>query len=157
MTLLTLTIISSTTGEWVAAVRALTGIAPLAYVGDSAVPDQVRTRTLAEETKRVFRARVVNPRWMAAMQRHGYKGAFEMAATVDYIFGYDATAGVIDDWMYQQLAQSYVFDKEVSEFMRKSNPWALQGISKRLLEAAEQRDFGPSHRQRRWINFALSF
>ncbi|MEK6648434.1 MAG: cobaltochelatase subunit CobN, partial [Actinomycetota bacterium] len=91
-------------GGMVAAVRALTGIAPLAYVGDSAVPDQVRTRTLAEETKRVFRARVVNPRWMAAMQRHGYKGAFEMAATVDYIFGYDATAGVIDDWMYQQLA-----------------------------------------------------
>lgn len=125
-------------GGMVAAVRALTGIAPLAYVGDSAVPDQVRTRTLAEETKRVFRARVVNPRWMAAMQRHGYKGAFEMAATVDYIFGYDATAGVIDDWMYQQLAQSYVFDKQVSEFMRKSNPWALQGISKRLLEAAER-------------------
>lgn len=125
-------------GGMVATVRALTGIAPLAYVGDSAVPDQVRTRTLAEETKRVFRARVVNPRWMAAMQRHGYKGAFEMAATVDYIFGYDATAGVIDDWMYQQLAQSYVFDKEVSEFMRRSNPWALQGISKRLLEAAER-------------------
>ena len=64
----------------------------------------------AEETKRVFRARVVNPRWIAAMQRHGYKGAFEMAATVDYLFGYDATAGVVDDWMYEQLAPSYVFE-----------------------------------------------
>jgi len=125
-------------GGMVATVRALTGAAPLAYVGDSAVPDQVRTRTLAEETKRVFRARVVNPRWVGAMQRHGYKGAFEMAATVDYIFGYDATAGVIDDWMYQQLAESYVFDQTVSDFMRRSNPWALQGISKRLLEAAER-------------------
>jgi len=125
-------------GGMVATVRALTGTAPLAYVGDSAVPDQVRTRTLAEETKRVFRARVVNPRWMGAMQRHGYKGAFEMAATVDYIFGYDATAGVIDDWMYQQLAESYVFDQQVSDFMRRSNPWALQGISKRLLEAAQR-------------------
>ena len=60
----------------------------------------MRTRTLAEETKRVFRARVVNPKWIAAMQRHGYKGAFELAATVDYLFGYDATAGVVDDWMY---------------------------------------------------------
>ncbi len=63
----------------------------------------MRTRTLSEETTRVFRARVVNPRWMTAMRRHGYKGAFEMAATVDYLFGYDATAGVMADWMYEQL------------------------------------------------------
>jgi len=125
-------------GGMVATVRALTGSAPAAYVGDSAVPDQVRTRTLAEETKRVFRARVVNPRWIAAMQRHGYKGAFEMAATVDYLFGYDATAGVVDDWMYQRLAESYVFDPQVGDFMRRSNPWALHGISERLLEAAER-------------------
>ena len=52
----------------------------------------------------MFRARVVNPRWIAAMQRHGYKGAFELAATVDYLFGFDATAGVVTDWMYEQLA-----------------------------------------------------
>jgi cobaltochelatase CobN len=107
-------------------------------VGDSAVPDQVRTRTLGEETHRVFRARVVNPRWMAAMRRHGYKGAFEMAATVDYLFGYDATAGVVDDWMYERLAAEYVFDAENADFMRKSNPWALRGISERLLEAADR-------------------
>ncbi len=91
-------------GGMVAMVRALTGRSPAAYVGDSAVTDAVKTRTLAEETKRVFRARVVNPKWIAAMQRHGYKGAFELAATVDYLFGYDATAGVVDDWMYGQLA-----------------------------------------------------
>ena len=97
-------------GGMVAMVRPLTGRAPAAYIGDSAVPDQVETRTLAQETRRVFRSRVVNPRWIAAMQRHGYKGAFELAATVDYLFGYDATAGVVEDWMYDQLAQSYVFD-----------------------------------------------
>jgi cobaltochelatase CobN len=122
----------------VAMVRALTGRSPAAYVGDSAVPDAVRTRTLAEETKRVFRARVVNPKWIAAMQRHGYKGAFELAATVDYLFGYDATAGVVDDWMYGQLAQSYVFDETNRAFMEKSNPWALRGITERLLEAADR-------------------
>ena len=64
----------------------------------------MRTRSLTEETARVFRARVVNPRWLAAMRRHGYKGAFELAATVDYLFGYDATAGVVADWMYEKLA-----------------------------------------------------
>ncbi|MFD0632470.1 cobaltochelatase subunit CobN [Catenulispora yoronensis] len=125
-------------GGMVAMVRALTGASPAAYVGDSAVPEAVRTRTLAEETHRVFRARVVNPRWVAAMQRHGYKGAFELAATVDYLFGYDATAGVVDDWMYEQLAQTYVFDETNREFMQRSNPWALRGISERLLEAAER-------------------
>jgi len=125
-------------GGMVAMVRHLTGASPAAYVGDSAVPDQVRTRTLAEETKRVFRARVVNPRWVSAMRRHGYKGAFEMAATVDYLFGYDATAGVVDDWMYEQLAASYVFDEDVRQFLRRSNPWALRGMAQRLLEAADR-------------------
>jgi cobaltochelatase CobN len=125
-------------GGMVAMVRSLTGSNPAAYVGDSALPDQVKTRTLAEETHRVFRARVVNPRWIAAMRRHGYKGAFELAATVDYLFGYDATAGVVDDWMYEKLAAEYVFAAETREFMEKSNPWALRGITERLLEAAER-------------------
>jgi cobaltochelatase CobN len=102
------------------------------------VPDAVRTRTLQEETHRVFRARVVNPRWIAAMQRHGYKGAFELAATVDYLFGYDATAGVVEDWMYEKLTSSYVFDETNRAFMKKSNPWALRGIAERLLEAADR-------------------
>ncbi|MCD0483177.1 cobaltochelatase subunit CobN [Streptacidiphilus sp. ASG 303] len=126
-------------GGMVAVVRHLTGSSPEAYVGDSALPDQVRTRTLGEETRRVFRARVVNPRWMGAMRRHGYKGAFEMAATVDYLFGYDATAGVVDDWMYERLAAAYVFDPVNRDFMERSNPWALRGIAERLLEAAERR------------------
>jgi cobaltochelatase CobN len=125
-------------GGMVAMVRHLTGVSPEAYVGDSANTDQVKTRTLGEETHRVFRARVVNPRWMAAMRRHGYKGAFEMAATVDYLFGYDATAGVVDDWMYEKLASEYAFDQENQDFMKKSNPWALRGITERLLEAADR-------------------
>jgi cobaltochelatase CobN len=122
-------------GGMVATVRALTGQAPAAYIGDNTRPDAVRTRTLSEETTRVFRARVVNPRWMAAMRRHGYKGAFEMAATVDYLFGYDATAGVMADWMYERLTEKYVLDDENRKFMAESNPWALHGMAERLLEA----------------------
>ena len=123
-------------GGMVATVRALTGRDPAAYIGDNTRPDAVRTRTLTEETTRVFRARVVNPRWMNAMRRHGYKGAFEMAATVDYLFGYDATAGVMADWMYERLAGEYVLDDENRKFMAESNPWALHGMAERLLEAA---------------------
>jgi cobaltochelatase CobN len=125
-------------GGMIATVRALTGRAPIAYVGDSTRPDTIRTRSLTEETARVFRARVVNPRWIAAMRRHGYKGAFELAATVDYLFGYDATAGAVPDWMYDQLTESYVRDPEVRSFLEESNPWALHGIAERLLEAADR-------------------
>ncbi|MGZ5396942.1 MAG: cobaltochelatase subunit CobN, partial [Mycobacterium sp.] len=123
-------------GGMVATVRALTGKAPAAYIGDNTRPDAVRTRTLSEETARVFRARVVNPRWINAMRRHGYKGAFEMAATVDYLFGYDATAGVMADWMYERLSAEYVLDDDNRKFMAESNPWALHGMAERLLEAA---------------------
>jgi cobaltochelatase CobN len=125
-------------GGMIATVRALTGKAPAAYVGDSTRPDAVRTRSLNEETTRIFRARVVNPRWLAAMRKHGYKGAFELAATVDYLFGYDATTGVVADWMYEQLAASYVLDPENQKFLADANPWALHGISERLLEAADR-------------------
>ncbi|MCK1798432.1 cobaltochelatase subunit CobN [Streptomyces sp. XM4193] len=122
-------------GGMVATVRALSGTAPEAYIGDSTRPETVRTRTLSEETSRVFRARVVNPRWIAAMRRHGYKGAFELAATVDYLFGYDATTGVVADWMYDKLAQTYVLDPENRAFLQEANPWALHGMAERLLEA----------------------
>ncbi|MFB8086955.1 cobaltochelatase subunit CobN [Streptomyces sp. NPDC055992] len=122
-------------GGMVATVRALKGKAPEAYIGDSTRPETVRTRTLTEETSRVFRARVVNPKWIEAMRRHGYKGAFELAATVDYLFGYDATTGVVADWMYDKLTETYVLDPTNRAFLEQANPWALHGIAERLLEA----------------------
>lgn len=72
------------------------------------------------------------------MRRHGYKGAFELAATVDYLFGFDATAGVVGDWMYEKLTETYVLDETNQEFLRKANPWALRGIVERLNEAADR-------------------
>jgi cobaltochelatase CobN len=125
-------------GGMVATVRALTGADPKAYVGDSTSLDVVKTRSLTEETARVFRARVINPRWIAAMQRHGYKGAFELAATVDYLFGFDATVGVVTGWMYEQLAENYVLDKDNQDFMKHANPWALRGIIEKLNEAVDR-------------------
>ncbi len=125
-------------GGMVATVRALTGRDPAAYLGDSSDPSRVHARTLAEETRRVFRARVANPRWIASMIRHGYKGAAELSATVDYLFGYDATTGVAQDWMYEQVTQRYLLDEDVAAFMSRSNPWAARAIAERLLEAADR-------------------
>jgi cobaltochelatase CobN len=135
-------------GGMIACVRALTGTAPRAYFGDSADPSRARVRLLDEEARRVFRARVVNPKWLEAMRRHGYKGAFEMAATVDYLYGYDATAGVVDDWMYRQVADDYIFDATSQEFLRRSNPWALKSMAERLLDAAARNLWGDADEDR---------
>ena len=125
-------------GGMIATIRSLTGRDPKAWFGDSADPARPLVRSLAEEAARVVRTRVVNPRWIEAMQRHGYKGAFEMAATVDYLFGYDATANVVDDWMYEKVTAAYVADPDVRKFFEQSNPWALTSIAEQLLEAAER-------------------
>ncbi len=125
-------------GGMIAAIRVLSGKQPKAWFGDSADPDRPRVRSLAEEAARVVRSRVLNEKWLAAMERHGYKGAFEMAATVDYLFGYDATAHVVEDWMYERVTDTYVGDKERRAFFEASNPWALRSIAERLLEASER-------------------
>jgi len=125
-------------GGMIAAVRALSGRAPKAVFGDTANPAAPRTRSLEEEAARVVRTRVVNPKWIEAMTRHGYKGAFEMAATVDYLYGYDATAGVVKDWMYEKVTEAYIGDPAVRKFLEQSNPWALRSMAERLLEAVER-------------------
>ncbi|EQD46483.1 CobN/magnesium chelatase [mine drainage metagenome] len=99
---------------------------------------------MAEEAARVMRSRVLNPKWIAAMMRHGYKGAFEMSATVDYLFGYDATASVGKDWMYEGVTAAYAGDDEVRAFFGEHNPWALKAIVERLYEAADRGMWSPS-------------
>ena len=81
---------------------------------------------------------MVNPKWIASIQRHGYKGGLELTATVDYIFGFDAAAGIAPDFVYEGLAEHYAFDPAMREFLEKSNPWALNAIAQRLLEAADR-------------------
>jgi cobaltochelatase CobN len=125
-------------GGMIATVRALTGRNPRQFFGDSSDPSRSRVRDLQDEARRVFRTRVVNPKWMESMKRHGYKGAFELAATVDYMFGYDATAQVIEDWMYEDVTEEYILNEDMQQFFRQSNPWAMRGIIERLLEAIER-------------------
>jgi len=125
-------------GGMIATVRALTGRNPRQFFGDSSDPSRARVRDLQDEARRVFRTRVVNPKWIDSMKRHGYKGAFELAATVDYMFGYDATAQVVEDWMYNDVTERYVLDPAMQQFFQESNPWALKGIVERLLEAIDR-------------------
>ena len=125
-------------GGMVATIRSLTGERPKAYFGDSARPESSRIRDLKEEALRVYRSRVINPKWIASIQRHGYKGGLELTATVDYIFGFDAAAEIAPDFVYEGLAEHYVLDETMQQFLERSNPWALNAIAKRLLEAADR-------------------
>ena len=125
-------------GGMTAAVRALTGKNPQTYFGDNSIPANPRVRELKEEIARVYRSRVINPKWIAGVMRHGYKGAFEMAATVDYLFAYDATAKCVADYMYEGIAQAYIFDAKIQEFVEENNPWALRDMAERLLEAVQR-------------------
>ncbi|MBC1275324.1 cobaltochelatase subunit CobN [Nostoc sp. UCD121] len=122
-------------GGLTAAVRSLQGKNPQTYFGDNSIPAQPRVRQLKEEISRVYRSRVVNPKWIAGVMRHGYKGAFEMAATVDFLFAYDATAKCVEDYMYQGIVEAYLLDPVVSEFIQEKNPYALRDIAEKLLEA----------------------
>ena len=122
-------------GGLTAAVRSLQGKNPQTYFGDNSIPTQPRVRQLKEEIARVYRSRVVNPKWIAGVMRHGYKGAFEMAATVDYLFAYDATAKCAEDYMYQGIVDAYLLDPVVVEFIQQKNPYALRDIAEKLLEA----------------------
>jgi cobaltochelatase CobN len=127
-------------GGLAAAVAEQSGAEPATYVTDTSQAEP-EVRTLKEETARVFHSRIAHPVWQEAMREHGYKGAFEMGASLDYLFGYDATTGSIPDLFYDQFARDMVLDEETRAFLEEHNPWSLEEMGERLLE---------SHRRGLW-------
>lgn len=120
------------------AVSVFSGETPTVYHNDHSNPSVPKVRTLKEELNRVIRSRVLNPKWINAMREHGYKGAFEMAASVDYLFAYDATTDLIDNYQYAQVAEALVFDEANQAFLQNQNPSALEEMAERLLEATQR-------------------
>ena len=121
-----------------AAVEAIRGEKPVSMIGDSSDPDDVGVRTLQEETSFVFRSRVLNPKWVSGLKRHGYRGVQELSNLVDYTLGWDSTSGSIEDWMYESISEKFLFDGDNRKWIEESNPDALLNMSSRLLEAAER-------------------
>ena len=125
-------------GGLAAAVRHLSGAQPAIYHNDHSRPERPVIRALDEEISRVVRARAVNPKWVAGVMRHGYKGAFEIAATVDYLFAFAATTGAVRDHHFDAVHRAYVVDDEVRRFLQAANPAALREIAERLAEAVDR-------------------
>ena len=118
--------------------RALKGEALPVYHGDHSRPERPVVRALDEEIARVVRGRAVNPKWISAMRRHGYKGAFELAATVDYLTAFAATTGAVRDHHFDAVYDAYVADGDVRGFIADANPDALEDIARRLQGAIDR-------------------
>ena len=118
-----------------AAVERVRGQAPQLWFGDHSRQQRPRMHRLEREFDKVLRSRMLNPRWIEGMQQHGYKGGFEMAASLDYLFAYDASTDRVPDWGYGAVCDRWLADAGVLAFLRQSNPWALRDMAERLLEA----------------------
>jgi cobaltochelatase CobN len=119
-------------------VRQLSGGTPAVWHNDHSRPEAPRIRSLREEIGRVVRGRAANPRWIRGIMRHGYKGAAEIAATVDYLFAFAATTRIVDDTHFDALYEAYLADDGVRDFMAAYNPSALSDTCRRFTEAIDR-------------------
>ena len=122
-------------GGMSAAVETASGKKPKVYHNDHSRPERPVIRTLDEEISRVMRSRVVNPKWINGVKRHGYKGAFEIAATVDYMFAFAATADAVKSHHFDLAYEAYIEDDATRQFMFDNNPAALREMAQRFQEA----------------------
>ena len=125
-------------GGMTAAVERLRGERPTVYHNDHSRPERPVVRSLEEEIARVVRARVTNPKWIEGVMRHGYKGVFEIAATVDYLFAFAATTGAVRNHHFDAVHEAFLGDDRVRDWMDENNPSALREMSAKLNEAIER-------------------
>jgi len=122
-----------------AAVERVRGTAPQLWFGDHSRQQRPRLHRLEREFDKVLRSRLLNPRWIEGMQDHGYKGGFELAASLDYLFAYDASTDRVPDWSYGAICDQWLGDPQLVRFLEQSNPWALRDMAERLLVAHHRR------------------
>lgn len=122
-------------GGLTSAIRSATGKQVPSYYGDTRSAETVEVRSLADEIRRVVRTRLLNPRWIEGMKKHGYKGAGDISRRVGTVYGWEATTREVDDWIFDDIARTFYLDKEMRDFFGEHNPWALEEIGRRLLEA----------------------
>lgn len=125
-------------GGLVACIKATSGQAPLSFTGHTDDPDRPITRSLEKEAARIVRSRILNPKWLDGLKKHGFQGAQQISAVIDSLFGWDATAEVAQDWMYENVAQRFLFDPQTRQWMEEANRWSVHALSERLLEAQQR-------------------
>lgn len=127
-----------THGGLTAAARVASGKEVRTYYGDTREPEHVEVRTLADEIRRVVRTKLLNPRWIEGQKRHGYKGAGDISKRIGRVYGWEASTREVDDWIFDDITRTFVLDEENRRFFQEHNPWALEEIGRRLLEAHQR-------------------
>lgn len=130
-------------GGAAAAISTLQGQDRPIYHNDHSRPERPLIRTLEDEIGRVVRSRVVNPKWIEGVKRHGYKGAFEIAATVDYLFAFAATTGAVRNHHFDLVEEAFIADDATRDFIGDANAPALKEIAQRLQEAIDRNLWQP--------------
>jgi cobaltochelatase CobN len=141
-------------GGLIAAAETVRGTMPLALAGDTSDPRRVKLRSTAEEAKHILRSRLLNPKWLEGLKRHGYKGAGDISKVMDILIGWDATADVMEDWMYERVAQKYALDPEMQKWLKSVNPYALQNILDKLLETIQRNMWNASDQMQQQLRDA---
>ena len=126
-------------GGMTVAAKTLSGKKPKTYYGDTRDPANVSVTDFADELRRVVRAKLFNPKYIEGMKQHGYKGAGDLNKRIGRVYGFGATTGEVDNWIFDEIAEKFMLDPEMKEWFEKVNPWAMEEIGRRLLEA-ESRD-----------------
>lgn len=121
-----------------AAVRAISGKKPISYMGDSSDPNNLRTRLAEEESAYVFRSKLSNPEWIEGLKPFGYSGATKLSTTLEYVFAWDATSDIIEDWMFDEMAENFLLNEDTYEWLKRENPFAAQQMIQRLFEANQR-------------------
>ena len=126
-------------GGLISAIKKTRGTDPQAYFADNSRYQRPRIHKLSKEIDKVVRSRLLNPKWIEGIKEHGYKGAFEMSASLDYLFSYDATTNLVPNWCYQSIVNNWLMNNNTKNFISENNPWALRDIAERLLEASNRK------------------
>lgn len=131
-------------GGMAAAAKTHSGKAVRNYYGDTREPEHVEVRDLSDEIRRVVRTKLLNPKWIEGMKRHGYKGAGDISKRIGRVYGWEATTQEVDDWIFDDIARTFMMNEENRKFFEENNPWALEEIARRLIEAIERNLWEPS-------------
>ncbi len=122
-------------GGMTMAAKSISGKTPKTYYGDTRDPANVAVTDFAEEMRRVVRSKLLNPKYIEGMKAHGYKGAGDLNKRIGRVYGFGATTGQVDNWIFDEIAETFVLESEMKAWFEKVNPWALEEIGRRLLEA----------------------
>ena len=125
-------------GGMYAAVKTVSGNEPKVYWGDTSDPQHPDTRDMKDEMERIARTKLLNPKWIEGMKRHGYKGASDISKRVGRVYGWDASAEVVADWIFDDITKTFIMNEENRKFFEENNPWALEEMARRLLEAEKR-------------------